>query len=78
MISNLDENEDSFKFLVEANEKSEWLWQFYFKFMIITCSNTAFLSALSAFTCYFKYGKFDGQFLYHPYKVVLVIFFIAF
>lgn len=73
MLSKLDANEDSFNFLMQANEKSEWLWKFYFKFMIITCSNTAFLSALSAFTCYFKYGKFDEKFLYHPYKVVLVI-----
>lgn len=66
-----DAKEDFYGYLLEANNKSERMWRIYFKLMIITCSNTAFLATLSAVSCYFTYGKLDEKFLYHPFKVVL-------
>lgn len=66
----IDAKEDSYLYLLEANDKSNRMWGYYFKFMLATASNTAILATLSAISCYSTYGKLDEKFLYHPYKVV--------
>lgn len=67
-----DQTMDSYEYLVRANETSEWLWQFYFKFMLCGVSSTIVLMTFSIYMCWLRYGTFDATYLYHPFKVMLV------
>lgn len=66
----LDKNEDSFRFLMQANNTSERMWSIYVKCLVFALSN-AILSAIgSIIVCYLKNGEFDVTHLYHPYKMM--------
>lgn len=64
------ENMDSYHNLIWANEKGEWMWQFYFKAMIIAFIPTVIFALMSVLACMAKHGQFNAEYLYHPFKVV--------
>lgn len=64
---------DSYEYLLQANETSEWLWRFYFTFMVCGVSSTIVFMTSSIYMCWFRYGTFDARYLYHPFKVMLVL-----
>lgn len=69
MIHLLDSTEMSFRFLGEANNKSEWLWQIYLKLGMGGAVVNMFISSIASIIyCYHKYGVFNANHLYKPYK----------
>lgn len=67
--TNSDENDDTFQFLVETNETCEWIWKFYFKFVICgfaVC--TLIVSSLSFLFCLLINDHFDSRYVYHPFR----------
>lgn len=62
--------EESFKYLAEANEKSDWIWKIYAKCMIGTFLNVALMSILSVVACLVMNGRFDTKYLFHPFKIM--------
>lgn len=71
MISqlNLDKNEDSFHCLEQTNNKCNWLWQIYIKFVMVgVFFNTVAMSVVSVFISYRKNGHFVTKDSYHPFK----------
>lgn len=58
-----------FPFLVEANEKSEWTWMFYFKYVFnIIFGSYIFGGIASVLYCFYEHGKFDYEHAYVPYS----------
>lgn len=66
----LDRNADSFRYLAQANNKSEWLWKLFFKFVFVFALTIAILSAASVSVCLIINGNFDSNRLFHPYRIV--------
>lgn len=64
---------DSYVFLVHANETSEWIWQFYFKFMATGVISTIIFVLISIYLCWLSHDMVDATYLYHPFKVMLVV-----
>lgn len=67
----LDKDHESFEYLVEANNKGEWMWKLMFKyamggFIIITAT----ASALSLLFCFSMNGHFNENDVYYTYKLV--------
>lgn len=68
---NTDKYDDSFRLLAQSNEKSEWTWKFYFKWVYsMFCGSYIFASVTSVLSCLYKYGKFDHKQLYVPYSLM--------
>lgn len=67
-----DKNEDSFRFLVEANKTSDWLWKIYFRCTFMSLINTYIMTIFAILLCWLEFGRFEAEYLYHPYKVVWV------
>ncbi|XP_055305850.1 odorant receptor 4-like [Sitodiplosis mosellana] len=64
-------NEDTFRYLAEANNKSEWLWKFYFKYLLggfLSCN--VFSTIALAIVCWLTFGKLDTDYLHIPYLVI--------
>lgn len=71
---NLVEKTDMFTFLVQINEKSEWIWSFYFKYVMAgTLASTSMMSAISMYFCWMQNGRIDTEYLFHPQRIVYVI-----
>lgn len=69
IFSILDENDDSFKFLVETNNKCEFMWRFYFKFIVGGFAViTVIVATLSTLFCFWFNGDFDPRYVYHPFR----------
>lgn len=68
--STLDENDDTYVFLVRADERSEWMWPFYLKFALFSFINAIFSAASSVFVCWRATGGFDEKLLYHPFRLM--------
>lgn len=66
----IDKNEESYRFLVRTNERSEWLWRFVFKVILMAVCITIITSSASILICYFTSGVFNANHVYHPYKLV--------
>lgn len=66
-----DKNDQSFRYLAQANNKSEWMWTFYMKYVIVgfmICNiNTAMTSMMIS---WLHNGNIDIDHLYYPYKVM--------
>lgn len=61
-----DEDEDSFQFLVRANNICEWAWKIYFKLTMVSVVIGFIVSnTISVVLCYIKYGSFDANNSYH-------------
>lgn len=69
---NLVKDDDSLSFLVQANDKSEWPWQIYFKFVISVIFTITTLSIASVLICWLWNGYFDVTLVYHPSRFMLV------
>lgn len=70
-----DTKEDLAKFLIKANEQSDWLWRFYFKYMIVAGINTSMMFVLSiVLHCWIMGNEFNTKFLFHAFKLVFVTF----
>lgn len=67
-----DSDEDSFRFLAQANTTSEWVWRFFIEIAKILTIWLAVVSVASVFFCWFMHGQFDPKLVYHPYRVVWV------
>lgn len=74
---NLDENEPSFCFLLEANSTSEWMWSIYIKYMTISITQVAIAPFVSGFYCWMK-GNFNVNCFFHQSKFMLVQFLYVF
>lgn len=62
-------NDESFHFLVQANDVSELIWKYYLKFIFIAFpALTLAVSAVSVVVCFWVYGRFDTKYLYYMYK----------
>lgn len=64
------EHDDSYEHLVRVNNKSEKIWQLYFKFVMLgffICTNT--LVVISLVHCYIVNGAFDISLVFKPYEV---------
>lgn len=66
-----EKNHGSCRFLVEANDKSEWLLRVYVKFGIIgNLISNSILWAIS-FAAYLRMNeKFDAKYVYHEYRLM--------
>ena len=69
---NLDVNDVSFRFLTQANNRSEWMWTIYFKYIAISIINLGITSIISIIYCYSTRGNLDVNHFYHPDKYVYV------
>lgn len=69
---NLVKDSDSFCFLAQANDKSEWLWQIHFKFFVGIFFTIMTLSIASVLIFWLWNGYFDVTLVYHPWRFMLV------
>lgn len=66
-----DKNKKHFHYLMAANNQTEWLWSFFFKFAVFGyLLNNVSMCAVPAFLCYWRGQSFDTNLLYHPFKVL--------
>lgn len=65
-----EEKKELYRFLVLANNKSEVIWVWYFKYAIIATVLAASLFISSIAFCLFKYGYLDVGHLYHMHELV--------
>lgn len=67
-----DESDDQFlMFLTKANDKIEWIWKMYLKFVFeIIPVNMCVLSVTSILFSFFISGHFDIKYTYHPFILV--------
>lgn len=71
MFVKLDKNEESFHFLVQANNTSEWMWKTYFKYVMAGFSISSILVCAGSTTiCYVTKGDFDPEHVYHVLKLM--------
>lgn len=61
-----DKNEVALRYLGEANESSEWMWTFYFKYTAALLGGMTATSLLSVLYCYLTQGHFDVNHFYRP------------
>lgn len=72
-FQNADSKKDSFRFLEEANKKSEFFSTKYMMFVLIGFFiNTTMMSAVSVIFCQIFYGIFLPKHVYHPFQVLWV------
>lgn len=68
---NSDENENSFEFLAQANNSSEWIWKMYIKLVLFGFPCTTFsAAAASVAICWLIKRHFDAKFLFYPLKLL--------
>lgn len=69
----LDKDDESFRYLVNANNKSNSLWKSYWKYAVkgYLMAQTL-ISVLSAVACLLIKGRLDPTILYRPYKLMSV------
>lgn len=72
-FENLDEDEVTFWYLVQANKTSEWMWTLYFKYMAAEVFSLAGTSLISVLYCYLTQGNFDTRHFYRPAKFLYAI-----
>lgn len=66
---NLDKaDENSFRFLAQADEVSEWMWPIYWKFSLFGFFiGIPFTIAIPILILYLRYGIFDMEHVVHPF-----------
>lgn len=70
LYSNLDANNEYFRYFQQANDKSERLWNFYFKLVVAGYPAITFsLAAVLVVLCRVTNKGFDIDYLYMPYKL---------
>lgn len=69
----LDTDEDAYRLLAQTNHKCEWLWKFYFKYVMGGyCGNLLLASVCSVLFCLIFIGSIDRDFLFMPYRLMWV------
>lgn len=64
-------NDDSFRYLAQANNKSEWIWILFFKYLKFGYFICNVITALSSMLlCWLMHGEIITNHLYQPYKLV--------
>lgn len=66
----LDDDTISTRFLILANDNSEWLWIIFIWYLIGALASTAFISILSIAFCWLIHGNLNVQHFYHPSKIM--------
>lgn len=73
----LDENEPSFRFLIETNDKCEWICKMFFKYVMGAFSIVVTLICIaSVWFSWFMMGQFDVHYVYHSYRVMYVGYYV--
>lgn len=67
-----DAKKESFDHLVQAHNKSEQLWQFYFKLMLGVLIMLSITSGASVIHCWIINGRFDENSVFRPLKASYV------
>lgn len=68
-LCHTDEHDDSFRYLARANNRSEYIWKMYFKYVIpANACLLAIPSICSALFCYIINGKLIVDHLFIPLK----------
>lgn len=69
----LDATEESFRFLVDADNMSKWILHVYFKYFLFASSvNNVIICIVTIVITMSIHGNFDVKYLYHPMKAELV------
>ncbi|XP_055307926.1 odorant receptor 85c-like [Sitodiplosis mosellana] len=66
-----DASDESFRFLAQANNRSEKIWKWFFMFIVSTNIGIILMWIASLIICRISHGYFDTKFLLHPFKVSL-------
>lgn len=68
-LNEIDENEASYSYLIDANNKSEWLWNFYIKFGLGGFAANFMTSAISSIIfSWYTLKTIAVDRLFHPYS----------
>lgn len=69
MFFELDANGESFVFLKKINQKCEWMWQIYLKYVLGGfVVSVISMASISVIICFIVKGEFDEGSAYHPFK----------
>lgn len=61
-----DKFKDYFEFLTKINDKSEWMWNFYYKYVVcVFIINVFTMATISVVIGYLLNGDFDATHAYH-------------
>lgn len=61
--------ESGFEFVVQANEKSEYMWSMYLKYVVVLYfGNMTMTGVTSVLFGYFLQGQFDVNLAFHPFQ----------
>lgn len=72
----LDKNTDAIKYLLRANNTTEWMSQLYIKYTAFVIASNLILVPTSALISQINNGNFDANNAVHITELMLVIFFI--
>lgn len=62
---------DSFRFLTQTNIQCEWLWKFYFIYIMGGyCGSLIMASAGSILCCLIFVGQIEKDYLFMPYRLM--------
>lgn len=65
----IDKDDDSFRYLAEANNKGEWMWRILLKYIMAGFAVVTTITAIiSVLMCFIMDGHFNTNDLYRPYK----------
>lgn len=68
-----DAQEESFKYLVRTNNRSELVWKLYFILVVGGFpASTMSMAATSVLICRVFIGGFDTKYIFHPYEMMWV------
>lgn len=70
ILASEDLSEDAFRFLLTANDTSEWIWRAFSKLMFYALISIPIASGGSVVLCYMLRDNFDVNYLYHPFKLM--------
>lgn len=71
LFYSIDAREDWFKFLLNADNKSKWMWMIYLKFVVGGfLISTVAASMMSVLFQWKMHGNVDLKYLFHPYVIV--------
>lgn len=65
-----DGNVNANPFLARANDKSEWWWGIYCKYMYGTFGSVILNAISSVVSCWLANGQFEADHVYHPVNVM--------
>lgn len=68
---NSDADESLFRFLAQTNTRCEWLWSFFFKYVMAGyCGSLAVASVGSILFCFIFIGQVESDYLFSPYRLM--------